>query len=593
MKAIMVMFDSLNRHMLPPYGCDWVVAPNFVRLARRSLTFDRCYVGSMPCIPARRELHTGRYNFLHRSWGPIEPFDDSLPELLKRSGVYTHLSTDHQHYWEDGGCTYHHRYNTWFFARGQEGDCWKAEVANPEIPPTSKRRLPNPWRQDWVNRKYIQAEQDFPQVRTFANGIEFLRTNHQQDNWFLQIETFDPHEPYYTPQRFKDLYPHAYDGPHFDWPDYLHVCESPEQIQHLRYEYAALVSMCDEHLGRVLDVMDELDLWEDTLLIVNTDHGFLLSEHDLWAKNFQPLYNEIAQIPLFIWDPRTGEHNQRRESLVQTIDLAPTLLDYFGVPVPCDMQGHPLGETIQTDQPVREAALFGYHGCHVNLTDGRFVYMRGPIEPDNAPLFEYTLMPTHIKSPFAVAELQEIELAEPFEFTKGCKTLKIPGQGSLGSLNPFVWGSLLFDLQTDPGQEKPVQDHELELRLLEQMVVLMRQTDAPPEQYQRLGLPESGPVRPEHLADEKVKPAGQMIAEVRITWRGAGEKMYHGLRSLMPIWLRRQFAQQFAKAFEASGRDTLDELLVRDLALQIAPQQHKEQLRLMADVILFASIQSK
>ena len=122
MKAIMVMFDSLNRHLLPPYGCGWVRAPNFARLAERTLTFDRCYVGSMPCMPARRELHTGRYNFLHRNWGPIEPFDDSTPELLQRHGVHTHLVSDHYHYWEDGGATYHNRYGTWEGVRGQEGD---------------------------------------------------------------------------------------------------------------------------------------------------------------------------------------------------------------------------------------------------------------------------------------------------------------------------------------------------------------------------------------------------------------------------------------------------------------------------------------
>ena len=79
MKAIMLMFDSLNRAMLPPYGCQWTHAPNFWRLAEKTVTFDRSYAGSLPCMPARRELHTGRYNFLHRSWGPIEPCDDSMP----------------------------------------------------------------------------------------------------------------------------------------------------------------------------------------------------------------------------------------------------------------------------------------------------------------------------------------------------------------------------------------------------------------------------------------------------------------------------------------------------------------------------------
>jgi len=80
MKAVMVMFDSLNRGFLPPYSSEaagWVKTPNFERLARHTAVFDNSYVGSLPCMPARRELHTGRLNFLHRSWGPIEPDDDS------------------------------------------------------------------------------------------------------------------------------------------------------------------------------------------------------------------------------------------------------------------------------------------------------------------------------------------------------------------------------------------------------------------------------------------------------------------------------------------------------------------------------------
>ena len=135
MRAILLLFDSLNRHCLEPYGCGWTQTPNFSRLAQHSVMFDRCYAGSLPCMPARRELHTGRYNFLHRSWGPIEPFDDSMPELLKKSGVYTHLISDHQHYWEDGGATYHTRYNSWECVRGQEGDPWKAYVGAVELPP--------------------------------------------------------------------------------------------------------------------------------------------------------------------------------------------------------------------------------------------------------------------------------------------------------------------------------------------------------------------------------------------------------------------------------------------------------------------------
>ncbi|HZG85420.1 sulfatase [Paenibacillus sp.] len=486
MKAIMLMFDTLNRHMLPPYGCDWVHAPNFQRLAERTAIFDRAYVGSMPCMPARREIHTGRYNFLHRSWGPLEPFDDSMPELLRKNGVYTHLVTDHQHYWEDGGGTYHTRYSSFELVRGQEGDPWKAEVAEPSLENVKYMKLMHPLvRQDQINRKYIREERDFPQAITMEKGIEFLRTNHREDSWFLQIETFDPHEPFFAPQRYKDLYPHKYDGKPFDWPPYGPVNESQEEIDHVRFEYAALLSMCDHYLGKVLDTMDELDLWKDTMLIVNTDHGFLLGEHDWWAKSIMPFYNEIAHMPLFIWDPRSGIRNERRQSLVQTIDLAPTLLRYFGLEVPPDMQGIDLRETIANDRATREAVLFGIHGGHVNVTDGRYVYMRAPVSKDNKPLYNYTLMPTHMRSRFSVSELEDISLAQPFSFTKGVQTLKINAT-SYNQSHDF--GTLLFDVEADPLQQHPLQDSSVEQRMIGLLKQLMEENDAPPEQYVRLGL---------------------------------------------------------------------------------------------------------
>jgi arylsulfatase A-like enzyme len=486
MKAIMVMFDSLNRRMLPPYGCDWVHAPNFARLAERTVTFDNSFVGSMPCMPARRELHTGRYNFLHRSWGPLEPFDDSMPELLKENGVYSHLVSDHGHYWEDGGCTYHTRYSTWEIARGHEGDPWKGHVEDPEIPESVSPREGKTWRQDWVNRQHMTREEDQPQAVTFSLGLEFIETNHASDNWFLQIETFDPHEPFFTQQEYKELYPHNYDGPHFDWPQYKPVSETPEQVEHCRHEYAASLSMCDAQLGKVLDAMDRHGLWDDTMLIVNTDHGFLLGEHDWWAKCVMPFYNEVANSPLFIWDPRSGACNEHRSALVQTIDLPATLLEYFCIPLPEDMQGVPLRETIASDTPVREAALYGLHGGHVNCTDGRHVYMRAPVSPENQPLYNYTHMPTHMRARFSIDEMQQMEIAPPFSFTKGCPVMRIPGKRWQGSA-PFE--DLLFDLKSDPGQEVKLSDPEIVERMTGLMVQLMAENDAPDDQYQRLGLP--------------------------------------------------------------------------------------------------------
>ncbi len=486
----MVMFDSLNRHMLPPYGCEWVRAPNFERLAERTVVFENCYIGSMPCMPARRELHTGRYNFLHRSWGPVEPFDDSMPEILRKNGVYTHLITDHAHYWEDGGATYHTRYDSYELVRGQEADQWKGQVdPPPDTPPRVRIQSPDQpermWVQDWINRTHMPTPEEQPQTRTFQLGLEFIRLNHQADNWLLQIETFDPHEPFFTHQKFKDLYPHDYRGPLLDWPSYGPVVEPPDAVEHVRLEYAALLSMCDEQLGKVLDVMDELDLWRDTMLIVCTDHGFLLGEHDWWAKNVQPWYNENARTPLFIHDPRGGRGGERRQSLVQMIDFPATLLDFFGLSLPEDMQGAPLAETVARDVPVREAALFGVHGGHVNVTDGRYVYMRAPANPENRPLYEYTLMPTHIRSRFTVEELRTAELAEPFSFTKAVHPLKIEARPWIKA-HPF--GTLLFDLAVDPRQLHPLHDPEVEARMIGLLIRLMVDHDSPPEQFERLGL---------------------------------------------------------------------------------------------------------
>ena len=487
MKAIMVMFDSLNRRMLPPYGCDWVHAPNFQRLAERTVMFNNSYVGSMPCMPARRELHTGRYNFLHRSWGPLEPFDDSVTEILGVHGVYSHLVSDHYHYWEEGGCNYHTRYTSWEIARGHEGDPWKGEVAEPQIPAHIGDRGGKMWRQDWVNRKYMCKEELQPQAKTFEMGLEFMRTNADVDNWFLHIETFDPHEPYFTQQHYKDLYPHEYKGPHFDWPPYAPVTETEDQVQHMRYENAASVSMCDTYMGKVLDLMDELNMWEDTLLIVCTDHGFLLGEHDWWAKCVQPFYNEVAHTPLFLWDPRTRRCSETSDALVQNIDWGPTLLEYFDVPASSDMQGIALTSAVNASEALREGMLYGVHGGHVNVTDGRYVYMRGPAKPQNQPLYEYTLMPTHMRHTFEVSELQDIGLAEPFNFTKGCRTMKIDA-GRDGWRDIFRFGTMLFDLQQDPAQEHPIEDPAIEKRMKELLIKLMRDNDAPPEQFERLGL---------------------------------------------------------------------------------------------------------
>lgn len=87
MRAVFILFDSLNRHALSCYGAKGIQTPAFDRLAARSVTFDKHFVGSLPCMPARRDIQTGRLNFMHRGWGPMEPFDHSMADILRSNGV--------------------------------------------------------------------------------------------------------------------------------------------------------------------------------------------------------------------------------------------------------------------------------------------------------------------------------------------------------------------------------------------------------------------------------------------------------------------------------------------------------------------------
>ena len=497
MKTVFVLLDSLNRNAMESYGDTSVISPNFKRFAERAITFDNHYVGSLPCIPARRDLHTGRLNFLHRSWGPLEPFDDSFPELLKLNGTYSHIITDHHHYFADGGATYHPRYSSWELVRGQAIDRWKAHV-NADIDhltldyhPMQHNRV-----NYMINRQYMGEEHEYSGPQTFALGQEFLKKNHTEDNWFLQLECFDPHEPFHAPPRFREMYPTDYNGPILDWPLYKRVNESPEEIAEIRANYAALTTMCDEYFGKILDFFDEKNMWQDTCLILTTDHGFLLGEHDWWSKNRMPVFDEISRIPLMVYHPEFADQSgTRRKSLTQSIDIMPTIMELHDHTIPEDVSGKSLIPLLAEDSPVRSTAMFGYFGAACNITDGTHVYHRYPENLSADGLYEYTLMPTRMTSRFPISDLVGATLTDPFKFTKGAPVMKLkPRTNEKG--NPVECQGMSFDntktqlynLDTDPKQENPITNPEIEAKLVAEMIHHMKGADAPAEMYARFNL---------------------------------------------------------------------------------------------------------
>lgn len=616
MRAVMMMFDSLNRTMLSPYGCDWTKTPNFQRLAERCVRFDNCYAGSLPCMPARRELQTGRYNFLHRSWGPMEPFDDSVPQILHSSGVYTHLISDHTHYWEDGGATYHNRYSSWENVRGQEGDKWKCL---PELfGEGDDRKLQNKdgvyfqatkdlQRHDMVNRQFMQREEDTALAQTVKKGLEFLDANHECDRWFLQIECFDPHEPFFVPEDYKKLYPDEYTGPVRDWPPYHHVTEDETTADHMKKQYAALLTMCDKYLGMLLDKFDDLKLWEDTMLIVNTDHGYLLGEHGWWSKIVMPCYDEIVHTPLFIYDPRFSCAGESRSEIVQTIDLPATLLEFFDVPLPADMQGRPIRKVIEEKQPIRDYALFGIHGAHVCIFDGTHVYMKAPVSEENKPLYEYTTMPMHMRNLFSVGELKKAQTisGDMFSFAKGCPMWKIPKGNGNGErdfsdllingkdseeakhidnnsmVNSANFGDKLFDMVNDPHQENELQDLTVEVRMANLLQRAMKENDCPPEQFERIGLANGREITGEDLQALHARQEVQPLILEQYTWTKASVNTYRALLKFIPKERKEQavavLAEKIPQAL-AEGSSVTPELICAMVPLVI-PEEYVDMVQ--------------
>lgn len=486
MRAIMLMFDTLTKNFLPNYGCDFTIMPNFKRLEEKCTTFDEFYGGSMPCMPARRELHTGRYNFLHRSWGPLEPYDVSCVEKLKNNGVYTHLITDHSHYWEDGGATYHGRYNSYEFFRGQEGDRWVPQGEADKTLNTCPLNKTNVSAiQHLANRRYMVNEEDMPSVRTVNAGVDFLHHYHDKDSWFLQVECFDPHEPFYVPDSYRKLYDCCDSHEAFNFPAYTFVEEkyTEEEIQGLRKEYCALLSMCDAQLGKILDAMDVYDMWEDTLLIVNTDHGFFLGEHDFIGKNVPPMYEEMVHTPFFIHVPNAQCDGERRYELSQTIDIAPTLLEYFGIEPLQEIDGRSILGVLQNHQKIHDSVLFGAHGGQVNLFDGRYVYMKSGLKDKS--IYNMTLMPTLMRGFISSEEIDKATFVEGGKYSHGHKVLQIPSNPYIPLKEPYP--DAVYDLQNDPQQKRNIINEDLQKQLDAKLKTAMLKADAPQWQMERMG----------------------------------------------------------------------------------------------------------
>jgi arylsulfatase A-like enzyme len=497
--AIVILLDSLNRHMLGAYGGREFATPNLDRLGGRSMRFTRHYAASLPCIPARHDILCGAWDFLWRPWGSVELWEDAITYHLHKAGVISQLISDHPHLFETGGENYHVDFSAWDYQRGHEGDPWKTRgdpswAGAPMFGP--KRDMPYDRSRGW-----FRGEADFPGPRTMQAAANWLGENaHAHERFFFFVDEFDPHEPFDTPDEYVKRYDADWDGPPLIWPPYAKDAIakgviSEREGRQIRARYGAKLTMIDHWLGKVLDAIDAQDLWKDTAVILCTDHGHYLGEKDIWGKPAVPLYETLARIPLMIAMP--GVAAGTCDALTTSVDIFATLADLFGVSGQIRQKTHgrsllPLLTGVQFS--IRDWILAGVWGREVHYIDSWIKYARAPVAK-NAPLSmwsnRWSTMPTHFLN-----REHEMPLPDDRAVLDRMPGSKVPVIRQMWDASDHVpyWafarfsGHHLYDLEDDPGEEHNLAGGAREGDAVYMLREALKSVDAPEEQFQRLGL---------------------------------------------------------------------------------------------------------
>ena len=420
MNCIVILCDTLRRDHCGPYHHgnpisqvqsaeqpDWVVeTPNIDRIANRGTTFDNAYNGSTPCMPARRDIYTGRFDFLERGWAPLEPDDEDLPRQvsgpanssIKRSTddgyTISKLITDHYHLWHSGSGNYHFNYTGYDFIRGQESDAWKTAPVEFDTPDGEHSRIERHFRNVAMSH---DDESDTFAARVFQRAAEWVEKNHTREDFYLHVDCFDPHQPWDPPERVLEQFdPRGYDVPDWDALPSADGEYTDTELRHIQARYSAMVKLVDRWLGVLLDSLNEYDLWDDTMVVFTTDHGTFNGDHgytDKFPVTETHSLDACSHIPFILHHPEYGA-GERRDELVQLVDLYPTIISALGHECPEDRHGKNLIPVLRDEtNGVREYAVFGEWGHSVSITDGDWVLHQSPVD-ENEPLYWYGITGT-------------------------------------------------------------------------------------------------------------------------------------------------------------------------------------------------------
>ncbi len=357
--VLFIISDDLKASALGPYGNEICKTPNIDRLAARGMVFERAYCQGTWCQPSRISFMRSRYVGLKGI---------TVGEHVRAAGIHSarvgkifHMrvpgdiiaGTDG----EDVAACWDEKYN----ASGQEAHtpgnyaCLNKNIFTTELEGRESTKMKN---RMFVTVDYVGDGSDQPDFKAADKTIELLRQNRDKP-FFIATGFVRPHYPNVAPVQYFNLYDYTKlplpiipeddlaDIPKIGWAgsrsDTTGIGEYPDNIKRMWAGYYATVTFMDAQVGRLLDELEKLNLHNNTAVIFTSDHGYHLGEHTFWQKS--NLHEDVTRVPLIVSIP--GQTAGRSRSLVELVDIYPTICESIGLTIPNSVQGKSLVPVIK------------------------------------------------------------------------------------------------------------------------------------------------------------------------------------------------------------------------------------------------------
>jgi arylsulfatase A-like enzyme len=431
--VVVIVFDTLRFDHV--FG-DCARTPNMEALAREGLSFTRAFPEAMPTVPARNTILSGRRQFPFRDWRdhedltrspgwePLDSVGSAFTSVLRRAGYWTSYVTDNPFL---GFSAPYESLRGSFdsFARrggqvaGRDYGVSEAELRHWLPPPFEDPTTTERVYRYLANGRYAHDESESFAARVFRDAVAQLDRAARRRPFAMVVDSFQPHEPWTPPRKYIDLYGDPdYRGPEPSRPlyklveEYLSDAEAEVFLPRMRALYAAEVTMSDRWLGVFLDRLRELRLYDETLFVLVSDHGFFLGEYGYTGKSSAMLHPQLTRVPLVIVHPERRGAGRRSDYFASTHDLAPTILSMVGTPAPPEMDGVDLSGLFAGRSLPRRSYAYGGYTNSFFLRDSEWA-MSGVNLPGDFQLYDLRADPGETdnlagRHPEKAAELYEL-----------------------------------------------------------------------------------------------------------------------------------------------------------------------------------------